>query len=330
MLLFSRFRNAAAKAGSLLLRFLDTLPPLVPRPLPPPPHGWPDLPEWVKAASADRQKTLEAIFLSRPQGSTSGQSPAESPRSTDPQSSELDNREVTNHYARRDAAERTLTRIGYRWHGGEEWKPPLGKPPTFLTASDRPANPTVLQNVVAHLQERENKRDAAETLLVKIGYWWNLNKWEPNPCTTKGDELRRVLATLEDKRDKIWAEASARRYLLGLGYKWVKAGDYGHWSEPSNQLQERIRLAKLENAETVLVGLGWRWFGTAWIAPPPVGLEPGTAENLRDAIAYALDDHNPDGLEWLRSWNEGDPSAQAELEEWRERERKAAAQRRPR
>ena len=33
--------------------------------------------------------------------------------------------------AEHDAAVRTLTRLGYTYHGGEEWKPPLGPAPRF-------------------------------------------------------------------------------------------------------------------------------------------------------------------------------------------------------
>jgi len=34
-----------------------------------------------------------------------------------------------------DAAIRTLTRLGYTYHGGEQWKPPLGKAPAFASAA---------------------------------------------------------------------------------------------------------------------------------------------------------------------------------------------------
>lgn len=31
------------------------------------------------------------------------------------------------------AAQATLQHLGYTYHGGEKWKPPLGKPPAYLT-----------------------------------------------------------------------------------------------------------------------------------------------------------------------------------------------------
>jgi hypothetical protein len=276
MLLFSRFRNAAGKAGSLLLRFLDTFPTpgsMLLRPHLPPPPGWPGLPEWVKDASAERQKTLEAIFSSQRPDLTSAQSPAESPRSTDPQSSaqvdpllELETGKrrdrLTKHdIDRAEAACATLSRQGFTWEGGAYWKPPLGKPP-------------------AYVHQNGEVRDTAY-------------------------QLGRIA-------DRLGVPVST---LTG--------------PKPQAERDEDVRVfPRAGGAARALEGLGWRWIAGQWIAPPPVGLEEGTAENLRDAIAYALDDHNPDGLEWLRSWNEGDPSAQAELEEWRERERRAAAQRR--
>ena len=40
--------------------------------------------------------------------------------------------------ARLQAATRTLEHLGYTYHGGELWKPPVGKPPNFdlLSAKD--------------------------------------------------------------------------------------------------------------------------------------------------------------------------------------------------
>lgn len=35
-----------------------------------------------------------------------------------------------------DAAKRTLLDLGYTYHGGERWKPPIGKPPSWLTDND--------------------------------------------------------------------------------------------------------------------------------------------------------------------------------------------------
>jgi len=36
-----------------------------------------------------------------------------------------------------NAAINTLTCLGYTYHGGERWKPPLGKPPTWLTQPEQ-------------------------------------------------------------------------------------------------------------------------------------------------------------------------------------------------
>lgn len=40
------------------------------------------------------------------------------------------------------------------------------------------------------------------------------------------------------------------------------------------------------------------------------------ADTLNDAIQYALSLEVDDGLEWLRDWNEGEPDAMNELEEY--------------
>lgn len=40
---------------------------------------------------------------------------------------------IAERSARKTAAVATLERKGYTWCGGEEWKPPLGKPPAYIT-----------------------------------------------------------------------------------------------------------------------------------------------------------------------------------------------------
>jgi hypothetical protein len=69
--------------------------------------------------------------------------------------------------------------------------------------------------------------------------------------------------------------------------------------------------------------LGKRVIGT----PESVAAVLASGDEMRDAIAFTISDHNPDGLEWLRAWDEGDPTAARELEEWRTREREADRQR---
>lgn len=111
-----------------------------------------------------------------------------------------------------------------------------------------------------------------------------------------GGALQNLVASMarrEEKRDV------AVKTLKRLGYNWQMAGDHGHWEPPAH-------------------------FTPPKPLPEPA---PGVADDLRDAIAYALNDHNPDGLEWLRAWNEGDEVACRELAEWRERERIRAAKR---
>lgn len=39
----------------------------------------------------------------------------------------------TDDAAKKSAAFNTLKRLGYTYHGGEEWKPPLGQPPDYIT-----------------------------------------------------------------------------------------------------------------------------------------------------------------------------------------------------
>jgi hypothetical protein len=45
---------------------------------------------------------------------------------------------------RLDRAERALRRAGFQDLGGEEWKPPLGKPPIFIEVSAAPVAPDVV------------------------------------------------------------------------------------------------------------------------------------------------------------------------------------------
>jgi hypothetical protein len=125
----------------------------------------------------------------------------------------------------------------------------------FITPKLEPAksgrlDPSALQRLVANMAERERKRDAAVRTLDRLGY------------THRG------------------------------GVEWAPP-------------------------------IGNRVIGT----PESVAAVLASGDEMRDAIAFALDQHNPDGLEWLRAWDEGDPTAARELEEWRTREREAARQR---
>lgn len=110
---------------------------------------------------------------------------------------------------------------------------------------------------------------------------------------------------------------------------------------PVRELKAPFVLSNLTHAEyasrisavRTLENMGYTWNGgELWKPPlgkPPAYITgepaPGVADNLRDAIAFALDPHNPDALEWLRSWDEGDPGAMVELEDWRKRKLAAKA-----
>ncbi|WP_063664506.1 hypothetical protein [Comamonas thiooxydans] len=56
---------------------------------------------------------------------------------------------------RLQAAERTLLGRGYTYHGGELWKPPLGKAPDF-DRNDR--NAALLAEIDAHMRDMWDKR----------------------------------------------------------------------------------------------------------------------------------------------------------------------------
>lgn len=67
---------------------------------------------------------------------------------------------------RRDAAEATLQRLGYEWHGGELWAPPLGQAPApapEVAAAPRPFNAvkSFADSVLAMLDERIKAVDQA-------------------------------------------------------------------------------------------------------------------------------------------------------------------------
>lgn len=47
-------------------------------------------------------------------------------------------------------------------------------------------------------------------------------------------------------------------------------------------------------------------------APNPVPTDAEKVDTLNHAIAFALNE--PDGMEWLRAWHEGEPEAMAELD----------------
>jgi hypothetical protein len=92
--------------------------------------------------------------------------------------------------------------------------------------------------------------------------------------------------------------------------------------ETEEAKRRRAAVRTLEDA-----GYSWRG-GVLWRPPlgePPADCRPlnyAHADTLRAnrlclAIEFAVSIENPDGLEWLRSWNEGDASAEDELNNWR-------------
>lgn len=48
----------------------------------------------------------------------------------------------TNDAAKKEAAFKTLQDLGYTYHGGEMWKPPLGQPPAYITWDGEGIPPT--------------------------------------------------------------------------------------------------------------------------------------------------------------------------------------------
>lgn len=188
MSLFSRSRNAVAKAGWFSLHVLGW-----PRPSNIPPER----PTWTKEVPPERRKVLDRIFnvspdpISKPRGFTPEELlcdpyPGAQASSMAQQSDEWgDDREVTDHYARRDAAERTLSRKGYTWRGGEEWKPPIGQAPEWLGET---------------LEDR-HRRVGAAVVLNALGWRYLAGEWlEPPPKPdTVTDNLRDAIACALDE-----------------------------------------------------------------------------------------------------------------------------------
>jgi hypothetical protein len=323
---FLKCRNAVAKAGLFSLRVL----------------GWPEpsripaerieLATRIKGIRPQPSPFLEAISSQRLEDSSSELSPGALPPFTEPQSSvprlepapgkidptALQNLHMTlvEREKRRDHAEIVLDELGYYWNR-QEWRP---NPDTEKGAAILAEADPLLELETGKRRDRLTKHDldraeAACATLARQGYTWNGGAyWKPplgKPpayVRTPGEQLDRIA-------DRLGVPVSTFQETP---------------AKPPAERAEDVRVfPRAGGAARVLEGMGWRWIAGRWIAPPPVETAPaGVADKMRDAIAFALSDHNPDGLEWLRAWEEGDPTAERELEEWATREREAAQQRR--
>jgi hypothetical protein len=53
------------------------------------------------------------------------------------------------------AAQKTLERMGYTYHGGEQWKPPLGQAPDFALVDRLKARLEAAEELIAAIDEYE-------------------------------------------------------------------------------------------------------------------------------------------------------------------------------
>lgn len=180
--------------------------------------------------------------------------------------------------AERVAAARTLQRLGYSWHGGVEWKPPLGHPPPYISADPWENK----EAVWADAQARK--------IVLSLGYKYvregDYGRWAtPAPNTDEGAAIREMQT---DKR-----RAALTRYdldradraceaLVSLGWRFMA----GAWIEPAPEDQaEPVPVELLEDmrrrtaAALILQNRGFEWHDGKW-RKPPEGAEWCSFEHL--------------------------------------------------
>lgn len=68
------------------------------------------------------------------------------------------------------AAQATLQHLGYTYHGGEQWKPPLGKPPAYLTW-DGEGRPPVGAETEYYIESRRGRKWLYAKILYISAEW---------------------------------------------------------------------------------------------------------------------------------------------------------------
>jgi hypothetical protein len=190
-----------------------------------------------------------------------------------------------------------------------------------------PAKAHKARNVLGSFTAGEHHKwlDACN-FLVELGYYWNGHQWRVNKTSKAGEEIRKQLSAVRTlisygfvyRGGVFWSQHTDDGFFLRVHRDRLADGPLPELVPMTLDQKERAH-----GAVRLLRTLGWRWERTGdhgrWDKPEPLPEPaPGVADNLRDAIAFALDDHNPDGLEWLRAWNDGDEGADQELCQWRE------------
>jgi hypothetical protein len=135
--------------------------------------------------------------------------------------------------AKQAAAIKTLEFLGYTYHGGEQWKPPLGKKPEWLDEPAPAQQEPVLQDIEQYRLQMAGISTAA------IGYWKESDGIHPDYDTI----ALRDVAKLYAKYDELYR---AQRTWVGLTDEeitdmWAESSPYYHEDDFARAIEAKLK-----------------------------------------------------------------------------------------
>ncbi|WP_313824034.1 hypothetical protein [Leclercia sp.] len=127
----------------------------------------------------------------------------------------------TNDSAKKLAAFDTLQHLGYTWHGGEKWKPPLGQPPAYITW-DGEGRPPVGAETEYRIMTARNPEKWLYAKILYISEDWVIfadGKYGEHCERTDGFVFRRYISPEERKQKAVDAMLYIEQRMPPGGYQ---------------------------------------------------------------------------------------------------------------